>query len=90
MLETTDFDDIRLWVLEHHQRPDGRGYPRGVEWAEVPLEARIIAVADAYEAMTAERPYRPARRADEAARELRGAAGRQFDAEVVEALLRVV
>jgi diguanylate cyclase (GGDEF)-like protein/putative nucleotidyltransferase with HDIG domain len=90
MLDTTDFDDIRLWILEHHERPDGRGYPEGVDWAEVPLEARILAVADAYEAMTAERPYRPARPADEAARELRSGAGRQFDGDVVEALLRVV
>ena len=90
MLETTDFDDIRLWILEHHERPDGRGYPDGVEWDDVPLEARILAVADAYEAMTAERPYRGALPPEDAAAELRRGSGRQFDGDVVEALLRVV
>ncbi len=90
MLETTDFDDIRLWILEHHERPDGTGYPNSLEWAEVPLEARILGVADAYEAMTSERPYRSALPSDRAAQELRRGAGRQFDGDVVEALLRVV
>jgi HD-GYP domain-containing protein (c-di-GMP phosphodiesterase class II) len=56
----------------------------------VPIESAIIAVADAYEAMTSERPYRPARGTDEAAEELRREAGRQFRSDVVEALLRAV
>ena len=56
----------------------------------MPLEARILAVADAYEAMTSERTYRDALAPDEAARELRRGAGRQFDGEVVGAFLRVV
>jgi diguanylate cyclase (GGDEF)-like protein/putative nucleotidyltransferase with HDIG domain len=90
MVETTDFDDIRSWILFHHERPDGRGYPEGHEWAEVPLEARVLAVADAYEAMTADRPYRSALSLDEAARELRRGAGRQFDERVVDAMLRAV
>ena len=58
MLATTDFREIREWIRFHHERPDGRGYPEGHSWEEVPLEARILAVADAYEAMTSERPYR--------------------------------
>jgi diguanylate cyclase (GGDEF)-like protein/putative nucleotidyltransferase with HDIG domain len=90
MVETTNFDDIRSWILHHHERPDGHGYPRGADWDDVPLEARILAVADAYEAMTSDRPYRSARAPDEAAEELRNWAGRQFDEQVVEALLRVV
>jgi diguanylate cyclase (GGDEF)-like protein/putative nucleotidyltransferase with HDIG domain len=90
MVETTDFDDIRVWILFHHERPDGRGYPEGHAWEEVPLEARVLGVADAYEAMTGERPYRDPLTPDEAAHELRREAGRQFDARVVEALLRVV
>src|SRR3954451_15033134 len=90
MVETTDFEDIRGWILAHHERPDGLGYPEGRAGPDVPVEARILAVADAYEAMTAERPYRPALPPDEAARELRRGAGGQFDEEVVEALLRVV
>jgi two-component system cell cycle response regulator len=90
MLETTDFDDIGDWILLHHERPDGTGYPERRAWEDVPLEARILAVADAYEAMTAERSYRAAMTADEAATELRQQAGRQFDAEVVRALLRAL
>jgi diguanylate cyclase (GGDEF)-like protein/putative nucleotidyltransferase with HDIG domain len=90
MVDATDFEDIRSWVLAHHERPDGLGYPAGHAGDELPLEARILAVADAYEAMTAVRPYRPALAPDEAAEELRRAAGGQFDEQVVEALLRVV
>jgi diguanylate cyclase (GGDEF)-like protein len=90
MVETTEYEDIRSWILFHHERPDGRGYPEGRGEDEVPLESAIIAVADAYEAMTSERPYRPARAADDAAEELRRGAGRQFRADVVEALLRAV
>jgi putative nucleotidyltransferase with HDIG domain len=90
MIETTDFDDIRAWILFHHERPDGRGYPEGHAWEEVPLEARVLGVADAYEAMTGERPYRDTLTPEGAARELRREAGRQFDTRVVEALLRVV
>jgi diguanylate cyclase (GGDEF)-like protein/putative nucleotidyltransferase with HDIG domain len=90
MVETTNFEDIRSWILQHHERPDGEGYPRGADWEEVPLEARILAVADAYEAMTSDRPYRAALAPDEAAEELRRGAGRQFDEQVVDALLRVV
>ncbi|MGH2783200.1 MAG: HD-GYP domain-containing protein, partial [Thermoleophilaceae bacterium] len=90
MVETTDFDDIRSWILLHHERPDGRGYPGGRSWQRVPLEARILGVADAYEAMTSDRPYRDALAPDEAASLLREGAGRQFDADVVDALLRAV
>ena len=90
MVETTDYGDIREWIHAHHERPDGRGYPEGLTAEEVPLEAQILAVADAYEAMTAERPYRPALALDAAAEELRRGAGAQFDEQVVEALLRVV
>jgi putative nucleotidyltransferase with HDIG domain len=90
MVETTDFDDIRSWILFHHERPDGRGYPSGLSGEELPLEARILAVSDAYEAMTSDRPFRAARTPEEAAGELRDGAGGQFDGDVVEALLRVV
>jgi diguanylate cyclase (GGDEF)-like protein len=90
LVETTEYEDIRSWILFHHERPDGRGYPEGRGEHEVPLESAIIAVADAYEAMTSDRPYRAAFAADDAADELRRAAGRQFRADVVEALLRAV
>ena len=90
MVETTEFQDIRSWILLHHERPDGKGYPLASSWDDVPLEARILAVADAYEAMTSARPYRAAMPPDEAAQELRRGAGRQFDEQVVDALLRVI
>jgi diguanylate cyclase (GGDEF)-like protein/putative nucleotidyltransferase with HDIG domain len=90
MVETTEYDDIRSWILFHHERPDGAGYPEGRTESEVPLEAAIIGAADAYEAMTSERPYRPALAAEAAAGELRSEAGRQFRADVVDALLRAV
>jgi diguanylate cyclase (GGDEF)-like protein len=90
MIETTEYEDIRSWILFHHERPDGRGYPEGRGADDVPIESAIVAVADAYEAMTSERPYRAALAADEAAEELRREAGRQFRSEVVEALLRGV
>ena len=83
--------DIAAWVLHHHERWDGEGYPRGLAGEEIPLEARILAVADAYEAMTAVRPYRPRALAPDAARaELRRHAASQFDPRVVDAFLDVL
>jgi HD-GYP domain-containing protein (c-di-GMP phosphodiesterase class II) len=90
ILGASEFDDIRAWVLAHHERPDGRGYPNGLRGDEIPVEARILAVADAYEAMTSDRVYRAAI-GDEAARaELRRGSGSQFDPLVVQALLVVL
>jgi diguanylate cyclase (GGDEF)-like protein/putative nucleotidyltransferase with HDIG domain len=90
MVETTDFQEMGSWILCHHERPDGQGYPLGRPGDEVPLEARILAVADAYEAITSDRSYKPALAPDEAAAELRREAGQQFDGRVVEALLRAL
>lgn len=90
MLATTDFADIGEWILAHHERPDGHGYPAGRTAGELPLEASILGAADAYEAMTAERPYRGALDRRAAAAELRAGAGSQFDERVVDALLRAV
>jgi len=83
LLAQPEFDDLREWILAHHERPDGKGYPRGVSGDQIPLEARILAVADAYEAMTADRPHRSALGAEAARGELEDGAGTQFDAEVV-------
>jgi putative nucleotidyltransferase with HDIG domain len=71
-------------VLYHHERWDGAGYPSGRAYTEIPVEARILAVADSFDAMTTNRPYRAARRADAALRELERCAGTQFDPELVE------
>ena len=77
-------------VLYHHERYDGSGYPRGLRGREIPLGARIIAVADAYHAMTSDRPYRQGMSQHQAVAELRRCAGAHFDPVVVEAFLRVL
>src|SRR5436190_601694 len=83
-------DDISEWILCHHERVDGRGYPAGLPATEIPVEAKILAVADAYEAMTSDRVYRPAMPAADAERELLDQSAAQFDAAVVDALLGAI
>jgi len=90
LLAHPEFDDLRAWVHSHHERPDGRGYPLGLTGDSIPLEARILAVADAYEAMTADRAYRPSMGEEAARAELEAGAGTQFDAHVVRAFLQVL
>jgi len=74
-------------VRHHHEHFNGRGYPNGVKGKEIPLGARILAVADAYDAMTSDRPYRSAMSKETAIARLKGASGTQFDPQVVEAFL---
>jgi diguanylate cyclase (GGDEF)-like protein len=90
LLEGDELADVRAWVEAHHERLDGRGYPHGLKGDAIPLEARIVAVADAWEALTHERPYRPALDEQAARAELRAHAGTQFDPAVVDALLRAL
>ena len=75
-------------ILAHHERLDGRGYPRGLKGEQIPIGARIIAVLDAYESMTLGRPYRQAMTHHEAVAELRRCTGSQFDPKVVEAFVQ--
>ncbi|AEG33788.1 metal dependent phosphohydrolase [Thermus thermophilus SG0.5JP17-16] len=72
-------------ILHHHERWDGRGYPKRLAGHEIPEEARIVGLADAYEAMTAGRPYRKAKTPEEALREVQELSGHQFDPRLVEA-----
>jgi diguanylate cyclase (GGDEF)-like protein len=88
LLEGVGIEPVDDWVLHHHERWDGSGYPDGLAEEQIPLGARIIFVADAFEAITAERPYRPARDPEAAMAELWANAGTQFDAGVVAALQR--
>jgi len=77
-------------VRHHHERFDGRGYPDGLSGKAIPLAARIVAVADAYDAMTGQRPYRFPMTPDRALLEIERSRGTQFDPDVVEVMLAVV
>jgi HD-GYP domain-containing protein (c-di-GMP phosphodiesterase class II) len=90
ILQGAHLDDIAGWVLAHHERPDGQGYPVGLAAGQIPLQARILAVADAYEAMTNDRVYRAAMPESEARAELKRYAGTQFDAEIVELFVKLL
>lgn len=79
--------DVLRIVRSHHERLDGRGFPDGLRGEKIPFEARIVAVADAFDAMTTERPYRPSRSAEAAIGELRRVAGTQLDPMAVEAFV---
>lgn len=78
--------DVALAVLSHHERFDGSGYPQQLRGEAIPVLARVLSVADAFLAMTNDRPYREARSEDDALRELRHNAGTQFDPAAVDAL----
>jgi HD-GYP domain-containing protein (c-di-GMP phosphodiesterase class II) len=82
--------EVRSIVRHCHERWDGRGYPDGLIGDEIPLEARIIFVCDAYHAMTTDRPYRRRLSHPEAVRRLREGAGSQFDPRVVDVCLSVL
>jgi HD-GYP domain-containing protein (c-di-GMP phosphodiesterase class II) len=82
--------DIAEWIACHHERPDGRGYPRGLTAAEIPIEAMIIAVADAYEAMTNDRAYRCAMSSEQAREELLRHAGTKFHPRVVDCFVALL
>ena len=90
MLAGQGLEDLRSWVIAHHERPDGRGYPLRLTDPEIPLEAKIIAVADAYEAMTSDRVYRTGIGNKAARVELLRCAGTQFDSRVIAAFMAVL
>jgi diguanylate cyclase (GGDEF)-like protein/putative nucleotidyltransferase with HDIG domain len=85
ILDGANLQDISFWVRAHHERPDGRGYPLGLGDEKIPLEAKILAVADSYEAMTGDRVYRPGMCHEDARTELLRCCGSQFDRDVVHA-----
>jgi HD-GYP domain-containing protein (c-di-GMP phosphodiesterase class II) len=81
---------VRDVVLAHHERWDGAGYPRGLAGSDIPLAARVVAVADAFLAMCETRPYRTRRTQGEAVEEIEACAGSQFDPTCVKALVSLV
>ncbi|UMZ74750.1 diguanylate cyclase domain-containing protein [Natranaerofaba carboxydovora] len=89
-LSSPDLSGIADLILKHHERWDGRGYPLGTKGKDIPAECRILAIVDAYDAMTSDRPYRKALSKEEAIKELRNCAGTQFDPELVEIFCEVI
>ncbi|MBS3969918.1 MAG: PAS domain S-box protein [Clostridia bacterium] len=83
-----DLSGIADLILKHHERWDGTGYPLGIKGEEIPIECRIIAIVDAFDAMTNDRPYRKAMDAAEALAEIKNQAGKQFDPYLVEKFLQ--
>ena len=90
MAPIVDDEEILRIVRHHHERHDGTGYPDRLSGEHIPLGARILAVADAYDAMTSERPYRGAMSGETACVEIERGKDAQFDPEVADAFLRTV
>jgi diguanylate cyclase (GGDEF)-like protein/putative nucleotidyltransferase with HDIG domain len=90
MLKHSGFEIEAAWVRSHHERLDGRGYPDGLDGPDIPLEARIIHVADSFEAMTSDRPYHRGMPVEDAVAELRRCAGTQFDGRLIDALVELL
>lgn len=82
-----EFSEVANYVLEHHERWDGRGYPKGLKEENISLQARIIVVADAYDAMTSLRSYQKGSSKEEAIKELKRCSGFQFDPKIVEVFI---
>jgi len=81
---------IRTLIRHHHEWYNGKGYPDGLSGENIPLGARIIAIADAYDAMKSDRPYRKALTEETAIRELKRGSGTQFDPKIVEVFLEIL
>ena len=84
------YSNLADYALTHHERWDGKGYPKGLMKEEIPLFSRIIGIADAFEAMTADRPYRKAMKVNDAIDELKRCSGTQFDPELVDLFINEV
>lgn len=90
IMETIGDADLAKVILQHHERNDGSGYPLGLKSEEISIEAKIIFVADSFDAMTSDRPYRKAMSVNDAIQELRTYSGKWYEKEIVEALAEIV
>jgi HD-GYP domain-containing protein (c-di-GMP phosphodiesterase class II) len=89
-LSASELIPIADWILKHHEWWNGQGYPFGIKGEEIPIECRLLAIADAYEAMTSVRPYRRAFSHEEALAELIKNSGTQFDPKLLKKFLQMV
>lgn len=89
-LSTTELSEIADFILKHHEWWDGGGYPLGLRGGEIPLQCRILSIADAFDAMTHKRPYRKTRSTREAVEELKRCSGSQFDPELVDKFIEIL
>lgn len=85
-----DLEPIADWILKHHERWDGTGYPLGLSGEDIPLASRLLAIVDSYDAMTSNRPYRKALTKEEAIAEIRNCSGTQFDPQIVEKFIQII
>ena len=83
------YKDVLPIILQHHERIDGKGYPQGLEGHKISMEAKIVAVADAFDAIVSDRPYRKGMSQPQAIEIMREEAGQQFDPSALEALIEV-
>lgn len=90
ILEPVLDDKLLRIIRSHHERVDGKGYPDGLRGDEIDLPAQIVAIADAYDAMTSVRSYRKSLTSEEAVREIQSVSGKQFRPDVVAAFLNVI
>jgi putative nucleotidyltransferase with HDIG domain len=85
-----ELGDIANFVLDHHERWDGKGYPKGLKGEEISIQARIISIADAFDAMTTERTYKATLTVEEGIAEVKKSAGTQFDPELVKTFIKLM
>ena len=85
----SELNNIADWILKHHESWNGKGYPLGIQGEDIPLECRILSIADAYDTMTSLRPYRNPLSPSEAIKELKRLAGERFDPELVDKFMEV-
>lgn len=88
--EVSRFREVPVWIRHHHERYNGKGYPAGLKGEDIPIESRIIACADTFDAITTDRPYSKGKSIEEAKAELMRVSGKQLDPKVVDALFRVL
>ncbi len=90
ILSSTNLREILPWIVAHHERWDGTGYPKGLKGEAIPLEGRVLALCDAYDAMTSDRPYRDALSPEQASEEIKKYSGTQFDPELAAIFLSML